>query len=140
MNNTRACGIYYAVRMFRTIVVALLALAWVPLTSHCQLEAVPGLEFLRCSSDVQSPTEGGDPCQEGGCCTVESAKYQSPRQQEIIPVAVAILPADSFAFLDQSLPVEINLGILTAGPPGLPTSWQFFFRTALSPRAPSLAS
>jgi hypothetical protein len=122
------------------VVVALLALAWAPLTSHCQLESVPGLEFLRCSADVQMPTEGGDPCQEGGCCTVESATYQSPRQQEITLVVVAILPGDSFGFLEPPLSNEVNLGVLNTGPPGLPTSWQFFFRTALSPRAPSLAS
>ena len=129
------------VRIFRTMMVVLLALAWVPLTSHCSIEAVPGFEFLRCSTDVQSSNEGNDPCKEGGCCAVESAKYQSPRHQEITPVVfVAILPADTFGVVEQSLPAEVSLGILTAAPPELPASWQFSLRTALPVRAPSLAS
>lgn len=129
------------VRTLRTLMVALLALAWVPLTSHCRIEAVPGFEFLRCSTDVQSPNEGGDPCKDDGCCSVESAQYKSPRQQNITPVVlVAILPTDNFGVLEHSLPAEVSLGILTAAPPELPTSWQFLSRTALPVRAPSLAS
>lgn len=121
--------------------VVLLALAWVPLTSHCKLESIPGLEFLRCTCDTQSGPNSGDPCQDDGCCAVESAKYQSPRQQEITPVfVVAILPAEILGMLEHSLPPEVSLGILTSAPPDLPTSWQFSLRTALPVRAPSLAS
>ncbi len=130
-----------SVRTFKTLMVALLALAWVPLMSHCLIEVVPGFEFLSCSSDVQTSNEGGDPCKSSGCCAVESAKYQSPRQQEITPiVVVAILPAENFDVLEQSLPAQVSLGVLTAAPPDLPTSWQFSLRTALPVRAPSLAS
>lgn len=129
------------VRMLRTMMVALLVLAWVPLTSHCELESVPGFEFLRCSSEVPATSEGGDPCKSGGCCSVEVAQYQSPRQQEVIPVCVAaILPAEPFIDVEQSLPPEVSLGILTAAPPELPVSWQFLLRTALPVRAPSPAS
>ncbi|MDA1273217.1 MAG: hypothetical protein O2960_04065 [Verrucomicrobia bacterium] len=125
----------------RTLVVALMALAWVTVTSHCQFEALPGLEFLRCATELQVPDEGGDPCNEGGCCSVESAKYQSPRQQEMLPVVlVAILPVDDFDMLELSLPVGVSFGILTAAPPELQASWQFSLRTALPVRAPSLNS
>jgi hypothetical protein len=129
------------VRTLRTWIVVLLAIAWVPLASHCRIEAVPGFEFFRCSADAQTSDQGGDPCKDSGCCTVESAKYQSPRQQEIIPInLVAILPADNFRILEQSLPADISLGILTAAPPELSASWQFSLRTALPVRAPSIAS
>jgi hypothetical protein len=119
----------------------LLALAWAPLTSHCQLESIPGLEFLHCSPEGHASTDdGGDPCQDGACCSIESAKYQSPRQQEIIPVVLAILPTANFGLLERPLPVEISPGILTSDPPDLQNGWQFTFRTALSPRAPSPVS
>ena len=130
-------------RTLRTVIVALLALAWVPLTSHCILESIPGLEFLRCACDTQltSTSSRGDPCQDDGCCAVESAQYQSPRQQDLIPIVVfAILPAEVFVVLGPSLPPKVSLGIVTSAPPDLPASWQFSFRTALPVRAPSFIS
>jgi len=121
--------------------VSLLALTWVLLTSHCKIEVMPGFEFLRCAADVQPSNEGGDPCKDAGCCSIESAQYQAPRQQEIAPILVfAVVPADSLGVVERSLPKEVSLGILTAAPPELPTSWQFLSRTALPVRAPSLAS
>ena len=119
--------------------VALLALAWVPLTSHCRLEAIPGLEFLRCSTDAENSTEG-DPCKDGGCCSVESAKYQSRQQHVALVVLAAILSEHNFAVVEHCLPSEVSLGILTSAPPELPSSWQFTLRTALPVRAPSLLS
>lgn len=128
-------------RIFRTLLLALLALAWVPLTSHCQIEAALGLDFLRCSTDEQAATGGGDPCKDEGCCSFEFAKYQSPRQQDVAPVVLlAIVPTDNIDVEDRSLPAQTCLGILTAAPPDLTSSWQFSFRTALPPRAPSFAS
>lgn len=133
-----------AVRTIRITMVSLLALTWVLLTSHCRIEAMPGFEFFRCAADVHAPAEsesGGDPCKETGCCSFESAQYNAPRQQEIAPVVIfAIVPEDDFGVVEQCLPKEVSLGILTAAPPELPTSWQFLSRTALPPRAPSLAS
>ena len=120
--------------------VSLLALTWVLLTSHCKIEAMPGFEFLRCAANFQASNEG-DPCKDAGCCSIESAQYQAPRQQEVAPILVfAVVPADSFGIVERSLPKEVSLGVLTAAPPDLPTSWQFLSRTALPIRAPSLAS
>jgi hypothetical protein len=123
---------------------SLLALTWVLLTSHCRIEAMPGFELLRCATDIHEPAEsenGGDPCKDTGCCLFESAQYHAPRQHEIAPVVVfAVVPAEIFRAVTQSLPREVSLGLLTDAPPDLPTSWQFRSRTALPPRAPSLAS
>lgn len=133
-----------AVRTIRITMVSLVALMWVLLTSHCKIEAMPGFEFLRCAADIHAPAEsesGGDPCKDTGCCSIESAQYHAPRQHELVPIVLlAIVPADNFSVVEQSLPKEVSLGILTAAPPELPTSWQFLSRTALPVRAPSLAS
>ena len=125
----------------RTLVVALMAFTWVSVTSHCQFERLSGFDFLQCSSDLQVPDKGDDPCTDDGCCSVESAIYQSPRQQEVLPiVGLAVLPVDDFGIAEKSLPVEVSLGFLTAAPPELQASWLFFHRTALPVRAPSLFS
>ncbi len=137
-------GHLLAVRTIRIAMVSLLALTWVLLTSHCKIEAVPGFEFLRCATDIHEPSEAensGDPCKDAGCCSIEYAQYHAPRQHELAPLVVlAIVPADKFGVVEQSLPKEVSLGILTAAPPELPTSWQFSLRAAIPVRAPSLTS
>lgn len=119
----------------------MVALLWVFLSFHCRIEALPGVEFLRCASVEPTTEQGSDPCQESNCCSAESAKFHAPRQHEISPVAyVAITPTVHVDVVVHSLPKEVSLGILTAAPPDLKACWQFFSRTALSPRAPSFVS
>ena len=119
----------------------MLALAWVPLMSHCQLESASGLQFLRCASDDQPPASVPGHCDGASCCAVESGKYQAPSHQQIVPVfALALLPFDLVADSGHSLPPQVSLGLLTAAPPELSSTWQFTFRTAPPSRAPSLVS
>lgn len=126
---------------FRNILGLIIAVGWVFLTSHCSLVAIPGFEFLRCVADSHESGDGSDPCKDSGCCPLESGQYQAPRSEETTPaVVVAILPNPEVSTLDNSLPVEVSLGILTTAPPELPKPWQFSLRTALPVRAPSLAS
>lgn len=125
--------------------VLLLALAWVPLMSHCRIEALTNLELLSCSTDEQHSTEdAGEPCgDDDTCCAIEFAKYQSPRHQDLVPVAaLAIQPVADFCSATATLPLpaEVCLGILTAAPPDLPVGWQFTLRAALPVRAPSVAA
>jgi len=123
-------------------VIVLLALVWVPLTSHCRMEALPGLEFFRCAAEAQAPAEQGDPCDEGSCCPLETAQYQASRQDDALPILLdgLLTYSDSFGVIERSLPPEVCVGVLTAAPPELPASWQFYLRAAPRPRAPSLAS
>jgi hypothetical protein len=119
----------------------MLALAWVPLMSHCKLETVPGLQFLRCAFEDQAPAKAPGHCDGTSCCAVESGKYQAPDSQQIVPVfALALLPFDVVPDSGQSLPPQVSLGLLTAAPPDLSTPWQFTSRTAPLSRAPSVLS
>ncbi len=148
--------------MIKTALVSLLALAWVLLSSHCRIEALPGLGFLSCASEVYAaglaPSDGqdhdhksnnecGDPCTEKGCCSIESAKFHAPRQHGLAPVApvavLGIVPVDGLGSIDPfelSLPAQVGRGVLASVPPEWPSSWRFILRTALPVRAPSLAS
>ena len=128
-------------RRIKPFLMLVLALLWVPLTSHCRIESVPGFEFLRCSANDHGSSQGTDACEQNGCCAIEDANYQAPRQQEITPiVVVATLRTAMFDPLEQSPPAPVSVGILPAPPPELPTCWLFSLRTALPVRAPSLAS
>ncbi len=122
----------------------LVALTWVLLTSHCKLEGIPGFEFLHCATDIHEAAEsetGGDPCEDSGCCSFESAQYHATRQQEIAPTFVsAFVPPGRLGVVENRLPDEIRLGIPNAAPPELSSSWRFVSRAALPPRAPCPAS
>lgn len=125
-------------RYFRNIVFALAAFIWLPVSAHCQLESVPGFEFLRCATTSQN-SQGH--CNDGGCCSVEKSQYKSEQQRATLASPI-FLPAVLTPILDatHSLPAEVSVGILTAAPPELPTTWHFLSRTALPARAPSIAS
>ena len=128
------------VQTIRIAMVSLLALTWVVLTSHCRIEAVPGFEFLRCASETASSSEGGDPCEDAGCCVVETTQFHAPRHQEIAPVLV-FTPLPSAPFdVCESTALDLREGCSSSSPPGLSAIWQFFERAALPPRAPSLRS
>ena len=129
------------VRAVKIVMVSLLAFAWVVLTSHCRIEAVPGFEFFRCAAEAPSSSEGGHPCDDAGCCSLESAQFHAPRQQEVAPIVVGDLqPSPTFALAAYAPPVAICLGLPTSAPPELFATWRFFTRNALPPRAPSFDS
>jgi hypothetical protein len=126
------------VRNFRNIFFALAAFVWLPVSAHCQLETVPGLEFLRCASDSQN-SKGH--CSDTGCCAAEKSQYKADQVRLTLP-SPDLLPISFAPILDtaNSLPAEVSVGILTPAPPQLLKTWQFASRTALPVRAPSIAS
>ena len=129
------------VRSVKTMLALMLALAWAPLMWHCNLETVPALKFLRCVSVGQPAGSVPGHCDGASCCAVESGKYQAPSHQQIVPVfTLALLSFDVVADSGHSSPPQITLGLLTAAPPELSSTWQFTFRTAPPSRAPSLVS
>jgi len=122
----------------------LAAFAWLPMTSHCRLESVPGFEFLAClteSSCHGEPIPQQSAPEDSGCCSVEKSHYKTEQLRVTLP-PLELQPVDSASAINlaSTLPAEVSIGVLTAAPPGITKSWQFSSRTALPARAPSLAS
>ena len=118
-----------------------LAVLWLPVSVHCQLEQLPGLEFLSCCSHEDTAPHQDDDCAGDACAVVESGLYKIEERQ-------ASLSAPEFeSSPGQALPSEMvpispgadNL-VFSTVPPELSRTWQFSLRTALPVRAPSLAS
>lgn len=126
------------VRCLRKIWFALAAFTWLSMTMHCQLESVPGLEFLACQT---TNTGDSDSHCDTGCCAVEKSQYRTEQSRvsfpppELLPMSLAPLLAAA-----NSLPDEASAGVLTTAPPQLLKTWHFASRTALPVRAPSMAS
>jgi len=72
---------------------------------------------------------------------VESAAYKTPDNQNVAPEPVfqTLVFSRLLAQEDNSFHDHLNW-LVTAAPPELPQGWQFSFRTALLPRAPSIVS
>jgi len=125
------------VRYFRSILFALAAFLWLPASMHCELETVPGLEFLSCDNDAQ-PSHS--PCSDG-CCSVEKSHYQfqSVQTKPALPNSTGIMvPLNHW--VAKPLPIKLEVEISSSSPPELFAGWQFLSRTAASPRSPSVAS
>ena len=121
----------------RTAFVIALAVLWVPITSHCKLELIPGLEFLHCAGDT--PTKSN--CEGDSCQTVESGAYKTQDNDDLVPLPVVTVDLSVLVPpAEMSAPESGSVGIFTASPPELPKVWQFVYRTALPVRAPSIAS
>jgi hypothetical protein len=127
------------VRRLKKILSVLAAALWLPMTLHCQLETIPGLDFLKCASE-KSPVESQSHCDDS-CCSVERATYKSEQVRPTLPLPgiLPLLPALALPARDK-LTGNLDAGLCSTAPPELPKRWQFVFRTASPPRAPSLAS
>ena len=128
------------VSRFKNILFVLAAMLWLPMSAHCQLEKIPGFTFLACVSDSDSPGKNSD-CDDASCCAAEKSQYK-PNQiritiptPDLLPLVTAGLPDIAGTLAD-----EISAAAFAALPPELPKCWQFVFRTAAPPRAPSFAS
>jgi hypothetical protein len=124
------------VRRFRNILFALAAILWLPASAHCQFEKIPGLAFLACQTNANDSD-----CSEAGCCPVEKLPYKSIQIRVSIP-SPDLLPLLPVALADIATTVSdtFNTVAFAAAPPELPGCWQFVFRTAAPPRAPSFTS
>jgi hypothetical protein len=122
-----------------TRIAAVVALAlWGLASMHCKLEAVPGLEFLRSCCFADAASDGHKDCESDGCSAVEDGNYRAEEQNVSAPQPV-LLPALLSTTIEAPLPgFEAHPFVAPTPPPELPRSWQFSFRTALAPRAPSL--
>ena len=116
-----------------------IALAWVPLTSHCAWESMPGMEIFKCSENSSPKTESSDSqkgdCADEACSQLETGSYKiSETDTPVQPPLLAIL----FQLTVLDLGPTEQVSPITAAPPEIPVSWTFVHRTALPPRAPSI--
>ena len=118
------------------LIALLFMVLWVPITAHCYLETIPGLEFFQCAGD----NGGTSDCKGEGCCVVESGFYKVSEARDYVAVAPLLRVAVPPLLLDDSFATVEGPAGFEKLPPELPRSWQFISRTALPVRAPSFAS
>lgn len=119
---------------------AMLALLWLPAVGHCTWEQLPGLEFLDCSTGEDAAPHQNDDCQTDVCASVESGNYKTEEQAVAAP-APALVAVMEIPLLASAPEIPSAVVVATSSVPiELPPRWQFAFRTAAPPRAPSFVS
>jgi hypothetical protein len=120
-----------------------LVLAWWGLaTVHCQIKTISELEILACHSTSSSPLVPPSHCEDHACLSVESGQYWShPDRPFFVLDWDGISLACDFPWTTKCLGSDsVCLAVPAVSPPELAGTWQFSYRTALLPRAPSIAS
>jgi hypothetical protein len=122
------------------VMAAMLALLWLPVVSHCAWEHLPGLDLLGCCTSAESAPHQDDDCETDLCASVESGHYKSEQRpvKAPAPALVDTIPAPPVP----AAPGHASAALVatTTLPIELPHCWQFTFRAAAPPRAPSLDS
>ena len=125
----------------KAAVALMLALVWLPAVSCCLIDASGLLGKQDCCSKEHShPASGPGNCDQP-CGALASASYV-PQQSQLFVIAPIGLPLfdGSFSLTEIQRPAGLSRDLPATAPPELAGHWQFSFRTALSPRAPSFAS
>ena len=110
-----------------------LAVLWVPITSHCAWENVPGLQFFKCATGTPQNSD----CDDDACAQLETAsdKVSDPQVAPSLPLLTNLLQVLVIQ------PAVSEQSILAAAPPSeMLADWQFSLRAALLLRAPSFVS
>lgn len=118
-----------------------MALLYLPASGYCLFENAGFVTPVDCCAETTSHQHDEESsCGGYGCCPIEYAVYSS------FDSGISDLPtppADAVFLvivLLTEVPGEIQDVHPERSPPDIPKSWQFSFRTALPPRAPSFIS
>lgn len=129
------------VRFVKTMLILVLALVWAAASNHCKLEQVPGFAFLACCDHEEAAPHEDDDCKTDGCATFENQLYKTENARTSVPAPLVILAMFLQPLAEKLSPPALVSHVLPdAAPTELSRVWQFSYRTALAPRAPSLHS
>ena len=136
------CTYELFMRTLKTMLTLLLAIVWLPISSHCLLfESAANLAILACCDNEATTSHHENACDSDGCAIVEEAQYRCSEERVVAPTLDIIVAFELPSSLEtDSKPFQclthLNQGNWFISSP----HWQFSFRTALSPRAPSFVS
>jgi hypothetical protein len=133
-------SILTCVKSLRTLLTLLLVAVWPLATSHCSLEQLPGLAFLACADEAAAAPHQDNDCETDTCASVESGLYKTEDHPTVPTPPLISSELLTTVLLATELSTRETAVYFNSAPPELSRLWQFSLRTALPPRAPSLAS
>jgi hypothetical protein len=125
-------------RLTKAMALVVLAL-WGLAVMHCKLEVLPGFGFLKSCCFADSASSSPKNCESDGCGAVEDGGYRAEEQNATAPQPLLILALVS-PELEKPILELAGACFSDSQSPKLSQFWQFSYRAALPPRAPSLVS
>ncbi len=137
----RGRGIPFPMQRIKAAVALMLALVWLPAVSCCFIDAAGWLGKQKCCSQDHSQSVPGPGKCDQPCGTLAAAHYFPQQNQSLHIAPVGVLLFEGAELLAEiQRPDGIGHELPATAPPEFAGHWQFSFRTALAPRAPSFAS
>jgi hypothetical protein len=133
-------GSLVRVKLTKMIIVFAVLGLWLGAANHCRLENVPALKFLACNPQAKTAPHQDNGCEQDSCATVEKAAFKTLKANVAARSPMLLLPATFVGTVRTEAQLDTSFEGFPALPPELPVTWQFSFRTAAPPRAPSFAS
>ena len=137
----RRRGIAVSMQRIKAAVALILALVWLPAVSCCLMDTSGLVSKQDCCSKEHSQSVPGPSNCDKPCGALASATYL-PQQDHVVIIAPLGVPLSDVtsSLVEVQPPAGMGCELPATAPPELAGHWQFSFRTALSPRAPSFAS
>jgi hypothetical protein len=124
-------------KLWCKVMATMLALLWLPVTSHCLLETAEIIHHDHCCEQPFGTGHSHGHDAADGTCQVESRQMPGQKHEVLKTVVlIAVLSLNGFDFPNQ--PAVQGIVFDGVAPPELVSSWQFVCRAAVSPRAPSI--
>lgn len=112
---------------------------WLPISLHCQLASLETCDEGASCLAHHCGCSGAGKCQSGVCKIIESGNYHVKRVSLLVSAVFPVWITEAVpANFSRLLTSVIVLGESTGAPPGWNCGWQFLFRAASAPRAPSV--
>jgi hypothetical protein len=117
-----------------------MVLVWLPAVWCCLIDASGLLGKQDCCSKEHSHSVPGPGNCDKPCGALASATYLPQEGHVVILAPLGVSLFDVASLVEVQQPARIGRHFPATAPPELADHWQFSFRTALSPRAPSFVS
>ena len=131
-----AASVVAVKRLHQIMAIVMLAL-WTPAASLCLVECAGFVVRGDCCADESG---GNTDAAAHPCCLLASGNYKSDTHRPVVIAPDAGAAAHVASLICVVSPSEGLAPVCSPSPPDFLFSWQFSFRAALPPRAPSLAS
>jgi hypothetical protein len=132
--------ILWCVNRLKPFLAMIVLALWATCTLRCEMVSLAGsVEADCCVSVAGQQPETPAPADHCVCSWVRSGGYIVEKTAVILPLPVSLPLLALPEYLDVPMPDALSNELILS-PPELHASWQFSFRAALSPRAPSFVS
>jgi hypothetical protein len=136
--DANECDSFSIVRCLYNILALALVALWLPATLRCEIETLPGLEFLGCAT----PCNGADDKGCSDCANLETGLVKISNDQIKAPAPTELLPCQcEFCLRSEFLEPDPDGNVprqQTGTSDERQRTWHFVRRAALPARAPSV--